>query len=109
MYVRYARDMWQTNGLCIRIRLAFLSNFHVQSILIRATVYFKLIFKVLKQYSEIIINSKLSSLNARCTQFCVHGSVPEADMWVQGVPVDQSKFDWSTGGGAPLSYTVLLT
>ena len=29
--VRYARDAWQTNGLCIRIRLIVLSNFHGQN------------------------------------------------------------------------------
>ena len=38
-----------------------------------------------------------------------HNCTRGADMWVQGVPVDQSNFDWSTGGGAPLSCTVLLT
>ena len=45
--VCYARDVWQTNGLRIRIRLVVLSNFHVQSIFIRATDYFIIIFKVL--------------------------------------------------------------
>ena len=43
--VRYARDAWRTNGLCIRIRLVVLSIFHVQSFSIRATVYFILILK----------------------------------------------------------------
>ena len=43
--VRYARDVWRTNGLRIRIRLFGLSNFHIQSFSIRATVYFILIFK----------------------------------------------------------------
>ena len=46
-HVRYARDVWLTNGLRIRIRLVLLSNFHVQSIFIRATDYFILIFKYL--------------------------------------------------------------
>ena len=45
--VCYARDVWRTNGLCIRIRLVVLSNFHVQSIFIRVTDYLLLIFKVL--------------------------------------------------------------
>ena len=38
--VRYARDVWRTNGLRIRIRLVVLINFHVQNIFIRATIYF---------------------------------------------------------------------
>ena len=45
--VRYARDMWRMNGPRIRIRLVILGNFHVQSIFIRATVYFILFFQVL--------------------------------------------------------------
>ena len=45
LHVRYARDVWRTNGLRIRIRLVVLSNFHVQSIFIRATDYLILIFK----------------------------------------------------------------
>ena len=48
LHVCYGRSVWRTNGLCIQIRLVVLSNFHVQSIIIRATVYFKL----------ILINSK---------------------------------------------------
>ena len=47
---RYARDVWQTNGLCIRIRLVILSNFHVQSFFIRATTYFILILKDLNHF-----------------------------------------------------------
>ena len=43
--VHYARDAWRTNGLRIRIRLVVLSNFHLQSFSIRATVYFILILK----------------------------------------------------------------
>ena len=35
--VCYARDVWRTNGLRIRIRLVVLGNFHVQSIFIRVT------------------------------------------------------------------------
>ena len=42
--------MWRTNGLRIRIRLVVLSNFHVQSIFIRATDYFILILKVLNNF-----------------------------------------------------------
>ena len=33
-------DVWRTNGQRVRIRLVVLSNFHVQSIFIRVTVYF---------------------------------------------------------------------
>ena len=43
--VRYARDAWRTNKLRIRIRLVVQSNFHVQSIFIRATIYFIWILK----------------------------------------------------------------
>ena len=43
--VHYARDAWRTNGMCIWVRLVILSNFHVQSFSIRATVYFILILK----------------------------------------------------------------
>ena len=46
LQVHYARDVWWTNGLRIRIRLVVLSNFHVQSFSIRATAYFVLIFNV---------------------------------------------------------------
>ena len=35
--VCYARDVWRMNGLRIRIRLVVLSNFHVESIIIRDT------------------------------------------------------------------------
>ena len=45
LQVHYARDAWQTNGLRIRIRLVVLSNFHVQSLFIRATDYFILIYE----------------------------------------------------------------
>ena len=45
LHVCYARDVWRTIGLRIRIRLVVLSNFHVQSIFIRATVYFIWILK----------------------------------------------------------------
>ena len=48
--VCYARDVWRTNGLRIRIRLVVLSNFHVQSFSIRATVYFILILKDLNHF-----------------------------------------------------------
>ena len=43
--VCYARDVWRTNGLCIRIRLVVLSNFHVESIFIRVTDYFIWFYK----------------------------------------------------------------
>ena len=43
LQVRYARDVWRANELRIRIRLV--SNFHVQTLSIRATVYFILILK----------------------------------------------------------------
>ena len=50
LQVRYARDAWLANRLRIRIRLVVLSNFHVQSIFIRVTDYFILIFKVLYHF-----------------------------------------------------------
>ena len=50
LHVRYARDAWRTNGLHIWICLVVLSNFHVESIFIRVTVYFILIFKVLVHF-----------------------------------------------------------
>ena len=50
LQVHYARDVWQTNGLRIWIRLVVLSNFHVQSFSIRATVYFILNFKDLNHF-----------------------------------------------------------
>ena len=40
LQVHYARDVWLTNGPRIWIRLAVLSNYHVQSIFIRVTIYF---------------------------------------------------------------------
>ena len=46
----YRSRMWRTNGLRIRIRLIVLSNFHVESIFIRVTDYFILIFKVLLNF-----------------------------------------------------------
>ena len=48
--VCYARDVWRTNKLRTRIRLVVLSNFHVQSIIIRVTDYFILIFKDLNNF-----------------------------------------------------------
>ena len=51
--VHHARDVWRTNGPRIRIRLAVLSNFHVQSFLIRATVYFILILKGFNHFLEL--------------------------------------------------------
>ena len=64
MRVRYARDVWQTNGLRIRIRLVVLSNFHVQSFSIRVTDYFILIFKVFESFLGLIkyFNSTLSRI-----------------------------------------------
>ena len=55
LHVRYARDVWRTNGLRIRIRLVVLSNFHVQSIFICVTDYFILIFKVVTNFLELTI------------------------------------------------------
>ena len=43
LQVHYARDAWRTNGQRIQIRPIILSNFHVQSFSIRATVYLLLI------------------------------------------------------------------
>ena len=54
LQVHYARDTWRTNGLRIRIRLVVLSNFHVESIFIRAAVYFLLIFKAFKSFSKLL-------------------------------------------------------
>ena len=45
LQVHYARDAWRMNGLRIRIRLVVLSKFHVESIFIRVTDYFILIYK----------------------------------------------------------------
>jgi hypothetical protein len=56
LHVRYARCMWPTNGVRIRICLVVLSNFHVQSILIRATVYFILNLKDLNKFWNYLIN-----------------------------------------------------
>ena len=53
--VCYARDAWRTNGLRIRIRLVDLSNSHVQSFSIRATVYFILILKDLIHFRIYLI------------------------------------------------------
>ena len=52
LHVCYARDMWLMNGLRIRMRLVVLSNFHVQNIFIRVTVYFILFSKVLNSILE---------------------------------------------------------
>ena len=61
LHVRYARDVWRTNGLRIRIPLVVLSNFHVQSIFIRATDYLIRIFKVLNHFFNFLnlLNSKI--------------------------------------------------
>ena len=65
--VRYARGVWRTNGLRIRIRLVVLSNFHVESIFIRATVYFLLIFKVSKHFlNHYLFNSNIIQ-NSACS------------------------------------------
>ena len=61
LQVRYARDAWRMNGLRIRIRLVVLSNFHVQSIFIRAMDYFITIFKlkqIRKCFKTLQINIK---------------------------------------------------
>ena len=50
LHVRYARDVWRANGMRIRIRLVVLSNFHVQSFFIRATVCFILFLKDLNYF-----------------------------------------------------------
>ena len=55
LHDRYARDVWLTNGLRVRICLVVLSNFHVQSFFIRATVYFILILKDLNHFFEFIL------------------------------------------------------
>ena len=54
LQVHYARDVWLTNGLRIRIRLVVLSNFHIQSFSIRVTVYFILILKGLNHFLKFI-------------------------------------------------------
>ena len=60
LHVRYARDVWRTNGLRIRIRLVVLSNFHVQSFPIRAMVYSILILKVLIHFLNFLELFKLN-------------------------------------------------
>ena len=64
MRVRYARDVWWTNGLRIRTRPVVLSNFYVQSFSIRATVYFILILKDLNRFLDLFnyFNSTLSRI-----------------------------------------------
>ena len=64
LQVHYARDAWQTNGLRIRIRLVVLSNFHVQSFFIGATVYFLLILKDLNHFQDLFnyYNATLSKI-----------------------------------------------
>ena len=47
LHVWYVRGVGWTNGLRIRNRLVVLSNFHVENILIRVTVYFLWFIKVL--------------------------------------------------------------
>ena len=65
LHVYYARDMWLTKGLRIRIRLVVLSNFHVQNIFIRVTVYFILIFKVYT-FPKIIL------IRIKSRKYCCH-------------------------------------
>ena len=62
--VRYARDVWRTNRLRIRIRLVVLSNFHVEIIFIRVTDYFILIFKDLNHFQDLFnyFNATLSRI-----------------------------------------------
>ena len=98
--VCYARDVWRTNGLCIRIRLVVLSNFHVQSFSIRVTDYFILIFKVLKHFLNCFnskLNVKLLRVHRECTQLfvCEDGSGSQLTA--------QSAVDWSllTGQRGP--------
>ena len=52
MRVCYARDVWRMNGLRIRIRLVVLSNFHVENIFIRVTVFF-MNFQRLNHFLEL--------------------------------------------------------
>ena len=40
LQVRYARDVWQTNGTRVRILLVVLSNFHVQSFSSELRIFF---------------------------------------------------------------------
>ena len=95
LHVRYARDVWLTNGWRIRIRPVVLSNFHVQSIFIRATDYFILICKVLKHFL-ICFNLEIERQIAMGTQNCTQQNVCVAGRWgprgVQEV-VDQSTVD----------------
>ena len=55
LQVRYARDVWLTNGPRIRVRLVVLRNFLVQSIFIRVTDYFMSIFKVLIHFLIFLV------------------------------------------------------
>ena len=64
LQVRYARDAWLTSGLRVRIRLVVLSNLHVESIFIWATVYFLLILKDLNHFQDLFnyFNATLSRI-----------------------------------------------
>ena len=86
MQIHYASDAWRTNGLRIWIRLVVLSNFHVQSIFIRATDYFILICKVLKHFL-ICFNLEIERQIAMGTQNCTQQNVCVAGRWGQGGPV----------------------
>ena len=63
LHVRYARDMWRTNRLCIQIRLEILCNFHVQTIFIRVTDYFLHFFKDLNNILELLDFISISKIN----------------------------------------------
>ena len=77
--------MWLTNGLRIRIRLVVLSNLHVQSIFIRATDYFLLIFKVLISVWNYF-NSKIEVKMLQVPSSVYTYVYLEADMWAKGGP-----------------------
>ena len=76
------------NGPRIRIRWIFLSNFHIENIFIRGTVYFYEFFKI-KVFSEIInINRKGIMTSAGCQHDISRSTDPltgQTDQWVPPV------------------------
>ena len=93
--VCYARDVWRMNGLRIRIRLVVLSNFHVQSFSIRATVYFIFILKDLNHFKDLF-NYFKSTLSRT-----VHADVSMTSAVNRGV-------DWSTDVWVPFVIDCLV-
>ena len=98
LQVHYARDAWRTNGLCIRIRLVVLSNFHVQSIFIRVLDYFILIFKVLNHFLNYF-NSKIIIKLLGVPSPVYTKMYPGADMWAKGTQLTSKSWTGQQGWG----------